>query len=499
MTISAMRNKCVVLGLAMCLVLSSFHEVSCQVLGSSSEDSLDELRLPTNINDFFDEERSPSISTSESSESENTNEEESAEEETSSFGLNRLTQSEAVSGLDEAGQSSSRKNSMDRIVRDFKETVGSDGVKIGESEDVNEIGVTKWKLVEDLERRAEENESADDESDKHKIYYGNMGERGKESNKNAKFTSNSQKVKSEATSSRQQQYESSKINGGSSSRIVGSLGLGHSGSWRCINPDKNGVKEDEDDSIIIPMYEIDEIIKEESISQDSSSRTSSLIASLTEIVEKHKNEEFSSRVGIGKKRGKTKEMVRLETMEKLKVSLKKFRSLTVQQLVNRADFENILASAARYEEVSLAKVSHISKLSMYKSMIMDIKTASMRVQHAESRIELQEKDYMDKQKLVDAEFASVKALAKRGDMLYVKIFAIKKLVAKLEAEKLEVDRNFEKTVGNLSRVIEEASQAEEHYHLAVRKWKEEKASIEYSYEAVEKADFIWVQFLNTLT
>ncbi|EFH61378.1 hypothetical protein ARALYDRAFT_897895 [Arabidopsis lyrata subsp. lyrata] len=105
---------------------------------------------------------------------------------------------------------------------------------------------------------------------------------------------------------------------------------------------------------------------------------------------------------------------------------------------------------------------------------------------------------VEKQKNVDAELALVKALAERGDLLYVKIFAIKKLVLKLEAEKEEVDMTFEKTVVNLSRVIEEASQAYEEYHVVVRKWKEEQASEEFSREAIERVEMVWVEFLGTL-
>lgn len=187
-----------------------------------------------------------------------------------------------------------------------------------------------------------------------------------------------------------------------------------------------------------------------------------------------------------------------EIVEKLKVTLKSYRNIKIHELVTRSDFEEILTMAARYEELSSTSESYISRLSMYRSMIKEGIKASQRVKLAQQRARLLKDMAKEKQKKVDAEFALVKSLAQRGDALYVKIYAIKKLVMKLEAEKEEVDMNFQKIVGNLSRVLEEASQAYEEYHVVVRKWKEEKAAEEFSREAIESAEVVWVQFLSSL-
>ncbi|KAF3511004.1 hypothetical protein F2Q69_00003540 [Brassica cretica] len=177
-----------------------------------------------------------------------------------------------------------------------------------------------------------------------------------------------------------------------------------------------------------------------------------------------------------------------EIVKKLKVKLKSYRNIKIHELVTRTDFEEILTMAARYEELSSTSESYISRLSMYRSIIKEGIKASQRVQLAQQRARLLKDMAEEKQKKVEAEFALVKSLAQRGDALYVKIFAIKKLVLKLEAEKEEVDMNFQKIVGNLSRVIEEASQSYEEYLVVLRKWKEEKAAEEFSRETIESAE-----------
>lgn len=35
------------------------------------------------------------------------------------------------------------------------------------------------------------------------------------------------------------------------------------GAWRCVNQNKNGVKDDDDSPIVIPKYDLNDIIKEE--------------------------------------------------------------------------------------------------------------------------------------------------------------------------------------------------------------------------------------------
>lgn len=155
--------------------------------------------------------------------------------------------------------------------------------------------------------------------------------------------------------------------------------------------------------------------------------------------------------------------------------------------------------AARYEQLSMASVTYIARLSTYTTVIKEGFKASQRVQTVHQRVKLHENMAIDKQKRVDAEFESVKAVAQKGDKLSVQIFAMKRLVLKLEAEKKQVDIEFQKNVENLSRVLEESSHAYEKYHVVVREWKEVQSSVEYSRETIEKAEGVWVQFLNTLS
>ncbi|KAG5415203.1 hypothetical protein IGI04_002770, partial [Brassica rapa subsp. trilocularis] len=114
------------------------------------------------------------------------------------------------------------------------------------------------------------------------------------------------------------------------------------GVWRCFYHDKNGVKVEEDASIVILKYGIDKIIKEESPSQ----------------------------------------------VEKLKVTLKQYRGISARELVTRSDLEEILEIVALYEELSYASVSYISKLSTYRSLTKEWIKASKRVQLAHARAKL---------------------------------------------------------------------------------------------------------------
>ncbi|KAH0883945.1 hypothetical protein Bca4012_030574 [Brassica carinata] len=67
--------------------------------------------------------------------------------------------------------------------------------------------------------------------------------------------------------------------------MLGSRGIAQAGVWRCFYQDKNGVKVEEDASIVILKYDIDKIIKEESPSQ---------------IVDKQRKELWSSSLNLGK-------------------------------------------------------------------------------------------------------------------------------------------------------------------------------------------------------
>ncbi|XP_010487440.1 PREDICTED: NAI2-like protein [Camelina sativa] len=453
MKISAMGRTSVVLGLAVCLFFSSFHEVSCQVEAGSTE-SGEFQDMPTNV-DY-------------------------------------TIQPEAVGGHQELGQSSSMddiQRELDAYFGDKQDGSESDGAgKFGESNDAVGIDAERRQKLEEIEQQLKAAAAT-----KIVVEEGTTRRKSKVETQEIEFEG----VSSASAESSQQSSSYNgwkKSNGGSG--MLGSLGISQSGAWRCFNQDRNGVNEEGDASIVIPKYDIDAIIKEESVSQGSKSKTSSLIASLTEIVEKHKKEKWSS--GVSVTTGSSSSTETTKTVEKLKVTLKKYRSISARELVARSDFEEILAIAARYEELSSASVSYISRLSMYRSLIQEGIKASQRVQLAQARARLLKEMAAEKKKNVEAELALVKALAERGDLLYVKIFAIKKLVLKLEAEKEEVDMNFQKTVVNLSHVIEESSKAYEEYHVVVRKWKEEQAAEEFSREAIQSAEEVWVKFLGTL-
>ncbi|KAL0716377.1 hypothetical protein Bca4012_065699 [Brassica carinata] len=125
---------------------------------------------------------------------------------------------------------------------------------------------------------------------------------------------------------------------------------------------------EEDASFVIPKYDIDTIIKEESASQ---------------IVEKQRKELWPASVNVGKSSKESS-----DTVEKLKVILKQFRGIRARELVARSDFEEILETAALYEELSSALVSYILKLSTYRSLIKEGIKASKRFQLAQARAKL---------------------------------------------------------------------------------------------------------------
>ncbi|KAG2317767.1 hypothetical protein Bca52824_020889 [Brassica carinata] len=428
----------------------------------------------------------------------------------------------------EAGQSSSSSDDIKRLMQGFNKNAGTEADLM----DASETGASNQERVQELQRQMEASassrtvvekeeiieeksnletrgttfqggESTDDGSDINQIYYKNNGE--KESGGNRGFMIKEPVITRDEDGSMgsRQQYESKQESmegrleyesktSSSGSGVIGSLSIGQSGAWRCINPDKDGVKGD--DSIVIPKYDLNDIIKEESI-KGSSSKTSSLITSLTEIVDNHKKRRWTTDVKIGK----VSTTETSEKVTKLKVTLKKYVGIKVRELVHRSDYEEILTMAARYEELTAAKVTYISRLATYGTVIREGFKASQRVKTVHQRVILHENVAKEKQKRVDAEFELVKALAQKGDNLAVQIFAMKKAVLKLEAEKKQVEIQFQKSVENLSSVLEESSHAYEKHRVVVREWKEVQASAEYSLETIEKADVVWVQFLNTLT
>ncbi|CAN8269263.1 unnamed protein product [Cochlearia groenlandica] len=465
MTNFSMGSKRIVLSLALCLLLSSLHEVSCQADGSY-----------TDFTTLDNEQELKSSIKKEMSESERNYEQSNtiSEEKKTSSSRSFETEAETVSS-----QSSSMMDKINREIEahfgDLNEQAGSYGVnQLGESMDAFQSDGERQKQLEDIERQMEVRVAT-------------------APIRTSPTINLTPKIEGEYKgSSESSQQSSSTYIGGS--RILGSLGISQpSGMWRCVNQDKNGVTEGEDASIVIPKYDFDTIIKEESISRGSESQTSSLLNSLTQIVNNHPKLIWSRGITT-----ETSSKETSETVEKLKTTLKSYRNIKVHDLVTRSDFEEILTMAARYEELSSASISYISKLTMYKSVIQEGIKASQRVKLVQQRARLLKDMAMEKQKRVDAEFALVKSLAQRGDALYVKIFAIKKLVVKLEAEKVEVDLSFKKIVVNLSRVLEESSKAYEEYHVVVRKWKEEQATEEFSREAIESAESVWVQFLSSL-
>ena len=187
-----------------------------------------------------------------------------------------------------------------------------------------------------------------------------------------------------------------------------------------------------------------------------------------------------------------------ETVESLRAKLRELRGLTARQLVTRQDFESIILMAATFEELSSAPISYISRLAKYGNVIKEGLEASERVHMAKARATMLKETSREKQIFVDANFEEAKKLAQRGDALYVRIFAIKKLLKKLETERESVDVMFKEIVKGLSHLLVDASEAYEEYHGAVRKAKDEQAAEEFAREATQSAEMIWVKFLSSL-
>ncbi|XP_024005937.1 TSK-associating protein 1 isoform X3 [Eutrema salsugineum] len=281
------------------------------------------------------------------------------------------------------------------------------------------------------------------------------------------------------------------------------LGLGQSGVCGCFNQDSSGFKQEEDASIAISeKYSIDEILSEESATQGTET-SSSLTKSLTQIVENHRKEKEShyahrALTSSSSSSSTSESSATSETVESLRAKLKELRGLTARQLVTRQDFEEILVMAASFEELSSAPISYISRLAKYRNVIKEGLEASKRVHITKTRAKMLKETATEKQTFVDANFSAAKTLAQRGDALYVRIFAIKKLLKKLEAERESVDVKFKEIVNGLSHLLVDASEAYEEYHGEVRKAKDEQAAEEFAREAIQSAEITWVKFLSSL-
>ncbi|KAL0743274.1 hypothetical protein Bca4012_084787 [Brassica carinata] len=279
------------------------------------------------------------------------------------------------------------------------------------------------------------------------------------------------------------------VNGGSDSLLKPADGV-----CGCFNQDKHGLKTDTESSINIV-----EILAETSKSQDS--ETSSLTTSLSNLVHTHRKEttsKVSTVLGSSVTSTTSESSATSESIESLKQTLRKLRGLTARDLVHHPNFDEIIEAGTRYEVLSSASIGYISLLAKYKTVIKEGLEASQRVHLARTHAKLLKETAMEKQREVDAEFAFAKSLAQGGDALSIKIFAIKKLLVKLEAEKVSVDLKFKSTETNLARLLKEASQAYEEYHVAVRKAKDEQAAEEFALETTKRAEHIWVEFLSSL-
>ncbi|KAJ0242272.1 TSK-associating protein 1 [Hirschfeldia incana] len=359
-------------------------------------------------------------------------------------------------GSDNEEQSAKRKSMLEEIELEFEAAIGSlKPIKDDDSKNTEEQSAKRKTMLEEIEREFEEAQSG--------------------------FTTNANK---EGSGKKQ-----------SGSVPLESLGVGQSGFCGCFNQDKAGLKQDEEASISISTkYTIEEILSEESSLQGTET-SSSLTKSLTQLVENHRKEKEFHSVHTS---STSESASTSETIESLRSKLKELSVLTASQLVTRQDFESILVMAATFEELSSAPISYISRLAKYRNVIKEGLEASERVHMAKARATMLKETVREKQIFVDANFEEAKRLAQRGDALYVRIFAIKKLLRKLQTERESVDVKFKEIVKGLSHLLVDSSEAYEEYHVAVRKAKDEQAAEEFAREATQSAEIIWVKFLSSL-
>ncbi|XP_009115122.1 TSA1-like protein isoform X3 [Brassica rapa] len=376
-------------------------------------------------------------------------------------GLGERKASDSTESKDHDEHSASRKSMLDAIEREFE--VATKGHL--EKTYKEHVETQRSSMLEEIEREYEAAASAKAS--------------GKYSAKNTQTISSTVQ----------------KTSGGSNSGFSGLL-KSTDGVCGCFNKGKDGIKIDTDCSI-----NIGEILAEESNFQGSES--SSLTTSLNNLFHTHRQEATSK---VGKVLGSSSSVTSTasessatsENIDSLKETLKKLRGLSARDLVNHPNFDEIIEAGTRYEVLSSASIGYISLLAKYKTVIKEGLEASQRVHLAQTRAKLLKETAMEKQRAVDTEFAFAKTLAQGGDALSIKIFAIKKLLVKLEAEKVNVDLKFKSTETNLARLLKEASQAYEEYHVAVRKAKDEQAAEEFALETTKRAEHIWVEFLSSL-
>ncbi|CAL9221014.1 unnamed protein product [Arabidopsis halleri] len=402
---------------------------------------------------------------------------------------------------DDSAQSEKRNSMLEAIEREFEAaTKGLEELKANDStgdKDDDEHVARRKIMLEAIEREFEaatrgleelKNESEQAENNRKSML--EAIEREFEAATNAK-ANGEDSAKNPSTISTTVQKTSGGFNAGLEGLLKPADGV-----CGCFNKDKDGLQADTDSSINIA-----EILAEESKSQGS--ETSSLTTSLNNLVDTHRKE-TSSKVGsvLGSSPSVTsttsESAATSESIESLKQTLRKLRGLSARDLVNHPNFDAIIAAGTRYEVLSSASIGYISLLAKYKTVIKEGLEASQRVQIAQTRAKLLKETAMEKQRTVDSVFAAAKTTAQRGDALHIRIVAIKKLLAKLEAEKVSVDSKFTSLTTSLSELLKEASQAYEEYHEAVHKAKDEQAAEEFAVETTKRAEHIWVEFLSSL-
>ncbi|KAL0661974.1 hypothetical protein Bca4012_098811 [Brassica carinata] len=413
-------------------------------------------------------------------------------------GLEQLQANDSTGDKTEEEQDAKRQSILEEIERDFQAATDSlKQLQVESSSEDTEQTAKRQSMLEEIEREFEAatrdlkqlNEfTDDDQSAKRKSILEEMEREFEDAIQAAK-----RKVMLEEIEREFEEAQSGMKQSGSITPEF--LGLGQSGVCGCFNQDKAGLKQDEVASISIStQYSIEEILSEESELQGTET-SSSLTRSLTQLVESHRKEKESHNVFTS---STSESAATSETVESLRAKLKELRGLTARQLVTRQDFDKILVMAATFEELSSAPISYISRLAKYRNVITEGLEASERVNIAKARATMLKETATEKQTFVDANFEEAKTLAQRGDALYVRIFAIKKLLKKLETEREAVDVKFKEVVKGLSHLLVDASEAYEEYHGAVRKAKEEQAAEEFAREAMESAQIIWVKFLSSL-
>ncbi|CAH2053585.1 unnamed protein product [Thlaspi arvense] len=415
-------------------------------------------------------------------------------------GLEELKASDSTEGKDDDEHAAKRNSMLEAIEREFEAaTKGLEELKASDStegKDDDEHDARRKSMLDAIEREFEaatkgllEIKNYEEQAENKRNSFLEAFEREYEEAASAKANGKDSDANISPTISTVQ-----KTYGGYNAGLD-SLLKPADGVCGCFNKDKDGLKADIGSSINIA-----EILAEES--QYQGSGTSTLTTSLTNLFDTHRKE-TSSKVGtvLGSSSvtsTTSESSATSETIEGLKLTLKKLRGLSARDLVNHPNFDEIIEAGTRYEVLSSASIGYISLLAKYKTVIKEGLEASQRVHIAQTRAKLLKETAMEKQRAVDAEFSFAKTLAQGGDALTIKIFAIKKLLVKLEAEKANIDLKFKSTETNLARLLKEASQAYEEYHVAVRKAKDEQAAEEFALETTKRAEHIWVEFLSSL-